>query len=65
MAKAKAKGKTRRKRILWTAADLRLLRTAARREPVSKIARQLRRSEAAVRYKATTLKISLALRSRR
>ncbi len=65
MAKAKAKTKTRRKRILWTAADLRLLRTAARREPVAKIARQLRRSEAAVRYKATTLKISLALRNRR
>jgi len=60
----KAKSKVRRKRILWTAGDVRLLKTSARRHPVSKIARQLRRSEAAVRYKATTLKISLALRNR-
>lgn len=56
--------KARWKRILWTAADVRLLKTQARRQPVAKIARQLRRSEAAVRYKATTLKISLALRNR-
>jgi hypothetical protein len=61
MAKAK---KARWKRILWTAADVRLLKTQARRQPVAKIARQLKRSEAAVRYKATTLKISLALRHR-
>ena len=60
----KAKSKVRRQRILWTAGDVRLLKTTARRQPVSKIARQLRRSEAAVRYKATTLKISLALRNR-
>ena len=60
----KAKSKVRRKRILWTTGDVRLLKTSARRQSVSKIARQLRRSEAAVRYKATTLKISLALRNR-
>jgi hypothetical protein len=60
----KAKSKVRRKRILWTAGDVRLLKTSARRQPVSKIARQLRRSVAAVRYKATTLKISLAFRNR-
>ena len=60
----KAKSKARRKRILWTAGDVRLLKASARRQSVSKIARQLRRSEAAVRYKATTLKISLALRNR-
>lgn len=55
---------TRRKRVLWTAGDIRLLRSEARRKPVSKIARQLGRSEAAVRYKATVLKVSLALGSR-
>jgi hypothetical protein len=60
----KAKKKARWKRILWTAADVRLLKSQARRQPVAKIAKQLRRSEAAVRYKATTLKISLALRHR-
>ena len=60
----KAKSKVRRQRILWTAGDVRLLKTSARRQAVSKIAHQLRRSEAAVRYKATTLKISLALRNR-
>jgi hypothetical protein len=61
---AKAKTKSRRRRILWTAADVKLLKKAARREPVASIAKQLHRSEAAVRYKATTLKISLALRHR-
>lgn len=48
----------------WTAGDVRLLRSAARRKPVSTIARQLRRSEGAVKYKATMLKISLALGQR-
>jgi len=56
--------KTARKRILWTAADVKHLRKSARKEPVAKIARQLHRSEAAVRYKATVLKISLALKRR-
>ena len=60
----KAKTKSRRRRILWSAGDVRLLKTAARRQPVSKIARALRRTEAAVRYKATTLKISLAQKDR-
>ncbi len=52
------------KRVLWTAADVRLLKSQARRRPVGEIAKQLHRSEAAVRYKAATLKISLALRHR-
>jgi hypothetical protein len=59
---AKARKKTGRKRILWTAADVKHLRSSARKQAVSKIARQLKRSEAAVRYKATVLKISLALK---
>jgi hypothetical protein len=60
----KAKRMIRRRRILWTPSDVRALKAAARRQPVSKIARALHRSEAAVRYKATMLKISLALRAR-
>jgi hypothetical protein len=59
-----AKKSSARKRILWTADDVRYLKSNARRVAVSKIAKQLRRSEAAVRYKATTLRISLAVRRR-
>lgn len=61
MPKAKGK-KTIAKRILWTRQDVRLLRQSARKQRVAKIARALRRSEAAVRYKASILKISLAVR---
>ena len=60
----RARKKTARKRVLWTTADVKLMRKSAGRQPVSQIARQLRRSEAAVRYKATMLKVSLALRRR-
>jgi hypothetical protein len=60
----KASTKSRKRRILWTAGDVRLLRTAARRQPVPRIARALRRTEAAVRYRATTLTISLARKDR-
>jgi len=60
----RARKKTARKRILWTTADVKFLRKAAGRQPVSQISRQLRRSEAAVRYKATMLKVSLAMKRR-
>jgi|HubBroStandDraft_1064217.scaffolds.fasta_scaffold502101_2 hypothetical protein len=60
----RATAKSRRRRILWTAGDVRLLKSSARRQPVAKIARALRRTEAAVRFKANTLKISLALKKR-
>lgn len=53
-----------RQRILWTAADVKQLRSAAKKTPVAQIAKQLKRSEAAVRYKASILKISLALKRR-
>lgn len=59
-----ARKKTARKRVLWTTADVKFLRKGAGRQPVSQIARHLRRSEAAVRYKATMLKVSLALKRR-
>ncbi len=61
---ARARKKRARKRVLWSAADVRHLRKSAGRQPVAQIARQLHRSEAAVRYKATMLKVSLALKRR-
>ena len=56
--------RTRKKRSTnpWTAADLKTLRRHARRESAAKIARQLKRSESAVRQKASALGVSLQLR---
>ena len=59
-----AKGKKRRQRILWTAAHEKLLRRLSGRSPAARIARELGRSEAAVRYKAHTLGLSLAVKRR-
>ncbi len=53
---------TRRKRVIWTAAELKILRTLAGKERVRKIARQLKRSEAAVRFKAWQRRIKLAVK---
>jgi hypothetical protein len=55
--------RTRRKRVLWTASELKLLKKMAGRQGVRKIARQLKRSEAAVRFKAWQKRIKLALRN--
>jgi hypothetical protein len=56
--------RTRKRRIIhaWTPADLKTLRRHARRTPVSSIARELKRSESAVRQKASSLRVSLRLR---
>ena len=51
---------THRKRILWTADELKLLKTLAGKESVHKISRQLKRSEAAIRFKAWQKRITLA-----
>jgi hypothetical protein len=53
---------TRRKRVLWTAVELKALRKLAGKESVRKVARQLKRSEAAVRFKAWQLRVKLAVR---
>jgi hypothetical protein len=50
------------KRRAWTRADLRVLRTLAGRKSVKTIGRTLRRTEAAVRFKAHTKRIALALK---
>jgi hypothetical protein len=53
---------TRRKRVLWTADELKTLRKLAGKDGVRKIARQLKRSEAAVRFKAWQRRIKLAVK---
>ena len=53
---------TRRKRVVWTVDELKILRKLAGKESVKKIARQLKRSEAAVRFKAWQRRIKLAVK---
>jgi hypothetical protein len=53
---------TRRRRVLWTTVELKILRKLAGKDGVRKIARQLKRSEAAVRFKAWQKRIKLAVR---
>lgn len=50
------------KRNPWTAADVKQLRRLAGRKNVKAIGRELKRTEAAVRFKAHTEAISLALK---
>jgi hypothetical protein len=52
----------RRKRVLWTTAELKLLKKLAGKRGVRQIAKQLKRSEAAVRFKAWQKRIKLAVR---
>jgi hypothetical protein len=50
-----------KQRVLWTPAHEKQLRRLSGRTSVARIARELSRSEAAVRFKAHTLGVSLAL----
>jgi hypothetical protein len=56
--------RARKKRSVnpWTPADLKTLRRHAGRVPASKIAKELKRTESAVRQKAGSLGQSLRLR---
>ena len=58
MAKAPASKKAPARRP-WTKEDVRTLKGMARKEPASKIAKNLKRTEGATRQKATALGISL------
>ena len=49
----------------WTAADLRILKKLAGKEPKARIARTLKRSEAAVTFKAFKRRLSLRVRAAR
>jgi hypothetical protein len=55
----------RRKRVFWTSKDLKLLRKLAGRQTAVRIAKQLKRSVLAVRFKAHKAGISLAYRRAR
>jgi hypothetical protein len=46
----------------WTRSDVKVLRTLAGRKSVKTIGRTLRRTEAAVRFKAHTKRITLAMK---
>jgi hypothetical protein len=62
MARAPAaKNKKPPARRPWSKDDVRLLKGMARKEPASKIAKALKRTEGATRQKATALSISLNL----
>lgn len=54
--------KKKRIRKLWTSTELKELKALAGRLSLSAIARRLRRTELAVRWKATQRRISLAMR---
>ncbi len=58
MAKAPASKKAPARRP-WSKEDVRTLKGLARKEPASKIAKNLKRTEGATRQKATALGISL------
>jgi hypothetical protein len=53
---------TRRRRVLWTSDELKILRKHAGKVGVRNLARQLKRSEAAIRFKAWQKRIKLAVR---
>jgi hypothetical protein len=51
------------KRALWTAVEEKKLRRLSGRTSAARIAKELRRTEAAVRFKAHVISVSLAQRS--
>ena len=59
MAKSPAPSKKAPARRPWTKEDVRTLKGMARKEPASKIAKSLKRTEGATRQKATALGVSL------
>ena len=65
MAKAVVRKKKPSVRRAWSKDDLRVLKSMARKEPLARIAKALKRTEAATRHKATITSVSLALPSRK
>ncbi len=61
MAKAVARSKKAPVRRPWSKDDVRLLKGMARKEPASKIAKALKRTEGATRQKAKGVGISLSM----
>jgi hypothetical protein len=65
MAKALPRAKKPPVRRPWSKDDLRTLKSMARKEPVSKIAKSLKRTEGATRQKAKVIRLSLSLTSKK
>jgi hypothetical protein len=61
VAKVATRSKKAPIRRPWSKDDLRLLKGMARKEPLSKIAKALKRTEGATRHKATIVGISLRM----
>jgi hypothetical protein len=61
MAKSAVRRKTASVRRVWSKDDLKVLKGMARKEPLSKIAKSLKRTEGATRHKATLMGISLRM----
>src|SRR5579863_3030682 len=59
MAKAPKAPKAAPSRRPWAAEDVKMLKSMARKEPASAIAKSLKRTEGATRQKATALGVSL------
>ena len=59
MAKAATRTKKTSARRPWSKEDVKTLKGMARKEPASKIAKSLKRTEGATRQKATALGVSL------
>jgi len=51
-----------KKKVTWSGAEVKLLRALAGRKSSKQIARQLKRTEAAVRFKAWQKRIRLAVK---
>jgi hypothetical protein len=65
MAKAVARTKKAPARRPWSKDDVRLLKGMARKEPASKIAKALKRTEAATRQKAMSIGVSVSMTRKR
>ena len=65
MAKAAVRSKKAPVRRPWSKDDLRLLKGMARKEPLAKIAKSLKRTEGATRHKATIEGISLSMKRKK
>jgi hypothetical protein len=61
MAKAVVRSKKAPARRPWSKDDVRMLKSMARKEPAAKIAKALKRTEAATRQKATNLGVSVSM----
>jgi hypothetical protein len=65
MAKASVRSKKSPVRRPWSKDDFRILKSMARKEPLAKLAKTLKRTEGATRQKATVIGLSLSLAPKR